>query len=195
MPALDTLHCRVRELLDLELPVKDAGMVLAPPALTLSPPAFRIWHPFHDDVEAQLSRFGEFGSVPDIGAKIAENAARIAAVLHVITQGPGGSISAETMEAGAAVAIWHLNEARRIVGATKIPQDVADADLLLQWLLRRAESTIEPRDILRLAPAPLRVKERRDAAINILLAKHWVRFANVGGADRLVLNPKARDRR
>jgi len=99
------------------------------------------------------------------------------------------------MEAGAAVAIWHLNEARRIVGATKIPQDVADADLLLQWLLRRAESTIEPRDILRLAPAPLRVKERRDAAINILLAKHWVRFANVGGADRLVLNPKARDRR
>ena len=110
----------------------------------------------------------------------------------MVTQGPGGSIDAETMEGGAAVAIWHLNEARRIVGATKMPRDVADADLLLEWLLRRPENSIEPRDILRLAPGSLRVKARRDAAINVLLGKHWVRMVNAGGADRLVLNPKAR---
>ena len=51
-------------------------MVLAPPSLSLSPPAFGVWRSLHDEVEAELSRVGEFGSVPDIGAKIAENAHR-----------------------------------------------------------------------------------------------------------------------
>jgi len=194
MPALDAFHSRVRELLELELPVEGLGMVLAPPSLSLSPPAFQVWRTLHDDVEAELSRFGEFGSVPDIGAKIAENAARIAGVFHVVTQGPGGSIDQPTMEGAAAVAIWHLNEARRIVGATKMPQDVADADLLLGWLLGRLEDTIEPREILRVGPVPLRVRARRDAAINVLLEKHQASMLKVGKADRLVLNPKARDR-
>jgi hypothetical protein len=65
----------------------------------------------HDEVEAELSRTGEFSAIPDIGAKIAENAARVAAQFHAITHGPGGSIDAATMEGAAAVAIWHLNEA------------------------------------------------------------------------------------
>jgi hypothetical protein len=172
MLALDAFRCRVRELLELELRVEEMGMVLAPPSLSLSPSAFRVWRTLHDEVEAELSRLGEFGSVPDIGEKIAENAARIAGDFHVVTQGPGGSIDQATMEGAAAVAIWHLNEARRIVGATKMPQDVADADLLLGWLLRRPEDTIETREILRLAPAPLRLKGRRNAAINVLLEKH-----------------------
>jgi hypothetical protein len=192
MPALDAFHRRVRELLETELPAEGAAMVLAPPLLSLSPPAFRVWRTLHDEVEAELSRFGEFATVPDIGAKIAENAARIAGVFHVIVQGPGGSINQATMEGAGAVAIWHLNEARRIVGATK-KQDVADADLLLGWLLRRPENTVEPREILRLAPVALRIKERRDATISVLLEKHWARTLKVRNADRLVLNPKARD--
>src|SRR5262249_14599969 len=114
-------------------------------------------------------------------------------VFHVISQGPEGSIDAVTMEGAAAVAIWHLNEARRVVGATKTPQDIADAGLLLEWWLsRQPENAIEPRDILRLGPPPLREKERRDAAIKILIEKHWASFVKIGNSDRLVLNPKAR---
>jgi putative DNA primase/helicase len=172
--ALDAFSRRIRELLNLELPVEAAGMVLTPPSLSLSPSAFGVWRSLHDEVEAELSRVGEFGSVPDIGAKIAENAARIAAVFHVFSQGPHGSIDAATMGSGAAVAIWHLNEGRRVVGATKTPQDIADAGLLLEWWLsRRPEDAIEPRDILRLGPPPLREKERRDAAIKVLIEKRW----------------------
>jgi putative DNA primase/helicase len=193
MPALDAFDCRICELLDLPLPVEGAGMILTPPLLSFLPSAFHVWGSLHDDVEAQLSRVGEFASVPDIGAKIAENAARIAGVFRVITQGPGGSIDAATMEGAAAVAVWHLNEARRIVGATKTPQDVADASLLLEWLLsRQPEDATEPRDILRVGPPPLRNKARRDAAIKVLEEKHWAHLLKVGKADRLVLNPKAR---
>jgi len=192
MPALDVLHRRLRELLDMKLPAEGAGMVLAPPVLSLSQPAFQVWRSLHDEVEAELSRAGEFGNIPDIGAKIAENAARLAGQFHVITQGPGGTIDSVTLEGAASVAIWHLNEARRIVGAAKTPQDVADASLLLEWLLRRPENAIEPREILRVGPLALREKKCRDTAIKVLTEKHWARVVKIGNADRLVLNPKAR---
>jgi hypothetical protein len=196
MPALDALHRRLRELLDMKLPIEErAGMVLAPPALCMSPSAFQVWRSLHDDVEAELSRVGEFASIPDIGAKIAENAARIAGQFHVITQGPGGSVDAATMKGAAAVAIWHLNEARRILGATKTPQDVADADLLLEWLLRQPQDAIEPREILRLGPLALRDKGRRDAAIKVLIEKHWIFEVKDGRTTRFVLNPKAKGTR
>ena len=193
MPALDAFHARLRELLEIELPVAGRTMSLAPPRLQLAPSAFQVWRSLHDEVESELSRIGEFASVPDIGAKIAENAARIAAQFHVVVDGPGGTISATTMEGAAAVAIWHLNEARRIVGATKTPQDIDDAVLLLEWWLsRQPENAIEPRDILRLGPPPLREKQRRDAAIKVLIERHWASLVKIGNSERFVFNPKAR---
>jgi putative DNA primase/helicase len=193
MPALDAFHDRICELLELPLPAEGAGLILTPPSVSLSPPAFRIWRCLHDDVEAQLSRVGEFASVPDIGAKIAENAARIAGIFHAVTQGPIGSAHATTMEGAAAIAIWHLIEARRIVGATKTPHEVADASLLLEWTLsRQLEDAIEPRNILRFGPPPLRERARRDAAIKVLEEKSLARLVKLGKTDRLVLNPKAR---
>src|SRR5262249_23925611 len=88
MPALAKLHQRLRELLDIKLPTEGPNMMLRPPALSFSPQAFEVWRSLHDEVEASLSRAGEFGEIPDIGAKIAENAAHIAGNFHVINQGP-----------------------------------------------------------------------------------------------------------
>jgi hypothetical protein len=195
MPALDELHRRLRELLDLPLSTEGAGLVLLPPVLGLSPPAFTVWRSLHDEVEMELSRAGEFGSIPDIGAKIAENAARIAAQFHLVAQGPSGSIDAATMEGAAAVAIWHLNEARRIVGTNGKPQDAADAELLSVWLVRQPEGRIDPRDILHRGPNSLRNKARRDAALKVLSEKRWVYEVKEGGGTQIMLNPKvgARD--
>ena len=128
-------------------------MALVPPALGLAPPAFTVWRTLHDEIEAELSRTGEFGAIPDIGARFAENAARLAAIFHVVRSGPGGAIDVATMEGAAAVAVWHLNEARRILGASKTPATGRSyAHLLLEWLLRQPQSAIEPREILRLGP-------------------------------------------
>jgi len=192
MPALDRLHCRLRELLDLPLPVEGAGMVLVPPVLGLAPPAFAVWRSLHDEVEAELSQAGEFGAIPDIGAKIAENAARFAANFHVLEQGPEGSIGAATMQGAATLAVWYLNEARRIICANDKPRAVIDAELLLDWMRRELAEPIDPRDILNRGPNPLRDKGRRDNALKVLTEKHWIFEAKRGGATRLVLNPKAR---
>jgi hypothetical protein len=192
MPGLDAFHSRVRELLDLPLPVEGAGMVLELPVLCLAPPAFALWRFLHDDVEAALSRVGEFGNIPDIGAKIAENSARLAANFHIVERGPGGSIDAATMEAAATVAVWYLNEARRVIAANERPQDATDAELLLDWLLREPAGPIEPRIILNRGPNSLRNKPRRDAAIKVLIEKHWILEVKDGRTTRLALNPKAR---
>jgi hypothetical protein len=61
------------------------------------------------------------------------------------------------------------------------------------WLLRRqSESRFDPRDILNRGPNPLRHKARRDAALKVLIEKHWVCEVRVDKATRIVLNPKAR---
>ncbi len=195
MPALDVLHRRLRELLDMELPVDGPEMRLSPPLLRLSPPAFQVWRSLHNEIEAALSCAGEFGSIPDIGAKIAENAARIAGVFHVVERGPGGSIDVQTMQGAAAVAVWHLNEARRISATNEKPRDTVDAELLLTWLLGEPAGLIEPRDILNRGPSPLRNKDRRDNAVRVLIEKHCVLEVKEGRASRLALNPKARDSR
>jgi Protein of unknown function (DUF3987) len=85
---------RLRLLLSLPLPTDDEG-ALEPPVLRLSQDAFDIWRQFHDDIESELGGKGEFAQLPDFGAKAAEQAVRIACVLHVFEKGPKGEIGAD----------------------------------------------------------------------------------------------------
>jgi hypothetical protein len=124
MPAMEKLHKRLTEMLDKGLPTKGPDMELAPPALPLSSSAFSTWRDFHNDVEVQLGRWGEFGNIPDIGAKIAENAARIAAVFHIVENDPLGEIGEPTMVRATRVAIWHLADAKRLIVTTEKSQTV-----------------------------------------------------------------------
>jgi hypothetical protein len=189
MPAVARLHRRFRVLLDMPLPVTGSDMTLAPPLLKLSPAAFSLWRKFHDDVEASLSQSGEYGNIPDIGAKVAENATRIAAVFHILENGPAGDIDERTMSAAVSVAVWHLTEARRVIGAVDKPQAVADAELLLDWLRRQVDQPIKPRRILSAGPPALRDRTRRDTALKLLIE---TRHVEEPATKAIVLNRKAR---
>jgi hypothetical protein len=188
--ALVQFDARLRGLLDAPLPLDPDG-ALRPPALRLSSEAFEIWRQLHDDIEHQLGRRGEFSELPDFGAKAAEQAARIACVMHVFEHGPAGEIGPGAMLAGARLAIWHLAETRRIFATIGQAGEAADAQLLLEWLQDQAEAPTL-RDILRLGPYRIRDKRRRDAAIAMLVDHGLARVEQRGQADHLVLNPKAR---
>ena len=71
---------------------------------------------------AHSARHGEFFDVKDVAAKTADNAARIAGVFHVLEHGPVGEIAVETMKEAARLALWHLHEAKRIIGAIDVPE-------------------------------------------------------------------------
>jgi len=144
---------------------------------------------FYNDVEKELARDKEFGDVPDIGAKIPENAARIAANFHVFEHGPSGEISEREIDAAIRVASWHLSEARRIVRATPNAERIADAELLFDWLVKNAGKSIDPRTIQRFGPVPLRNKKRRDAAIQVLVEKRLI-FLVGSNPTRIVVSPR-----
>jgi putative DNA primase/helicase len=191
-PALAAYDARLRELLDMPLPVDGEGMVLVPPVLPLSDDAHALWVEFHNDVECELAHHGEFQDVKDFAAKTADSAARITGIFHVLDHGPVGEIAVETMKQAARLALWHLHEAKRIIGAIEVPQALADAKLLLQWLLVQ-DSDVAPKDVLHRGPNRLRDRGRRDEAIELLAeTNHLIRKKDGKTKEILEINPKLR---
>jgi putative DNA primase/helicase len=203
MLAIERLRQRLRELLDLPLPLDPevpAVMALAPPVLHLTARAQRVWQRCHNDVEAELGKTGEYSDVADIGAKVAENAARLAGCFHVLEHGPTGEIDSKSMHRAIRIIVWHLHEARRVLAAFDKSRNATDADILLEWLLRQpakgSPELVDPRHILRVGPSALRDVKRRNEAIKILVEHEYLIPAAPAilgrGARRYVLNPRAR---
>jgi len=180
---------RITELLDHPLPIDDSDMVLKPPVLRLDAPAFPVWTDYFNSVEAQIGKAGDYLDVPDFAAKSADNAARLAAIFHIVERGPAGSIDAETMERGCAVAAWHLHEAKRLMGRADVPQALSDARTLLAWMLEKG-GKVPLVSILNAGPAALREKKRRDAAVERLIETGNARVGKEGRTDVLTINPK-----
>jgi hypothetical protein len=194
LPALDEFDRRIRELLKMPLPFELAATdnALAPPLMQLSAPARAEWIGFFDATERTVAPGGDASLVGDVAAKTAEQAVRLAAVMSVIEQGVGDLILLEAMEAGCAIAAWHLGEARRILASAAADPVTADAINLLHWLRKRGGLTTR-RDIQRLGPERLRDKSRRDAALTRLLETNHVREVSKAGQSVLLCNPKSKE--
>jgi hypothetical protein len=63
---------------------------------------------------------------------------------------------------------------------------------LLDWLLRQPPALIDPRQILRIGPRQLRDIKRRDAAIELTVAHHYLIPQGIGKTHRYLLNPAAK---
>lgn len=173
LKAVHAFNARAKDLLSMPLPMNEQ-FELEPPVMHLRAASRSAWADFHDTVERQLGEYGELALVRDVAAKSAENAARIAAVLQVWGEGPSGSVETKYMDAGIALADWHLNEAVRLFFAADMPQHLQDAELLIRWLLTAAverldaEGRLPLAEILQRGPYQLRDKARRDAALRVL---------------------------
>jgi hypothetical protein len=83
---------------------------------------------------------------------VADNAARLAALLQVFEHGIG-VIGDEVMESAARLAAWHLTEARRFFGELAIPPGTLAAIQLERWLKahcrERGVTAVPRRDVQR----------------------------------------------
>ena len=190
-PELKAFDQRLEQLLGVELPVDDDG-ALQPRQLPLSPKAFEVWRQFHDDVERELGRHGDFAALPDFGSKCAEQAARLACVFQMFANEHSKEVGARMMRAGTEVALWHLHEARRTLERIGTSGEVIDAQALLEWLHKRED---EPTlmQTLQFGPWRLRDKKRRDRAIQKLVEHGIARLRKRDGKTYLALNPKVRE--
>ncbi len=75
----------------------------------------------------------------DVASKSADNAARLAALLHVFSSTNSNysdsTITEAEMHAAVQIAGWHLREARRFFGELALPVELANAVRLENWLL------------------------------------------------------------
>lgn len=210
-PAMQKFDAAITRLLSLELPIdreqEDAGaeMRLKPPAMRLSADAKRAWIDYHDDVERELCKFGEYEAVSDVASKSAENAARIAAIFQIFDKGgTAAEVEAGYMESAISVARWHLYEARRLFLDIDTPENQLDARELSSWLCghartlqrRDGQPLIDQRgmipivDILHSGPNRVRTTLRRDAALDILIEAGHVRRCDIGKKRLIEINPK-----
>lgn len=156
------------------------------PTLFMSPEAKRAWVQFFNAVETGLNYQGQWAGLQDFASKAAENAARLAALFHLFER-KTGNISSESMEQAIAVIHWHMKETRRLFDVGNQTDELAEAQILLQWLKDKGLQKITVRDIQRLSP--LRDMARRDSAIAILIEHQLARLTKEGNKMSFELNP------
>ena len=188
-PSLAVFHRRIAAILDQPAPIDEEG-ALQPIAIPLSPEAKAAWVQFHDAIESELSSGGELYDVRDVASKIADNAARLAALFQMFEYGIG-AVSYDAFEGAARIAAWHLTEARRFFGELALPVELADAARLDTWLVEhccRERTTMVGKNHVR-QHGPLRDGARLDSAIRELSDLGRIRLMKDGKRLTIHVNP------
>ncbi|WP_296942263.1 DUF3987 domain-containing protein [uncultured Massilia sp.] len=187
-PMLERYRARITELLNLPQYIEDCRV--NPALLHLTQEAKRVWITFHDEIEVQLDDDGELRDVRDVASKIADNAARLAALFHVVA-GATGDIDDNTMRNACRIARWHLNESRRLLNTPATPA-ASKAKRLNDWLVTKFKQQdivkMSFTDIQHNGPAGMRKKEDLNPVLDILVELGRVKMTV--GAPRMVhVNP------
>jgi hypothetical protein len=182
--ALLNFHQRIIECLDESLTL-DINGCHEIPILDFSNPAKAAWISFFNEVEADLS--DKWYSIKDFASKAAENTARLSALFHLFS-GKDGQISREVMEQAIEIIRWHLCETRRIFYAKPKSNLHVDTIKLLSWITEKGFTTTTPRFLQQYSP--LREKQRRDKAIQMLMDHHYLREIKIDGKIALLINPR-----
>jgi putative DNA primase/helicase len=192
MPALDHFNTRIRTLLATPL-VKGSGGGLNPLVLDLSATAMSKWVQAHDRIEHQLGANGAYQGIRDVAAKAAENIARLAALFHILTYGPAGTINADVVERADHLIGWHLDEARRLLTDLDTPPSMISAIRLDEWLLAEAVRTgsfrIPTQRVYQYGPSATRDAKSLRLALATLTERGGARMEEEGKRRFVVVNP------
>ncbi|MDI9849989.1 YfjI family protein [Rhodoblastus sp. 17X3] len=152
----------------LERPAPAANVVgneLTPRVIELSAEARGLWVRFHDAIEKRMAPDQSLEGLRDVGAKAAENAARIAGVLTIVANAEAQEIDGAVMGAACKLMSWYLSEALRLSGAARQTPALRNAVKLSDWLRAKGKAEFALRDILNSGPNVLRSKAAAEQAI------------------------------
>ncbi|HAU1152518.1 TPA: DUF3987 domain-containing protein [Legionella pneumophila] len=190
---LAKFNMRISEILNQEVTIdKNGGLSVL--LLSLSPEAKKAWICFHDVIEGELGVGGELSEISDVASKIADNAARVAALFKVFNQGVTGTIGFNEFENASRIVAWHLHEAKRFFAGLVLSDDQTDVVKLDSWLVRyclkKKTNIVSRRDIQRnIVPIRLREKKALDIALNVLVEAKRIRQIQSGKKKGIYINP------
>lgn len=178
----DLLHYwqRMRDLLA-ATPIMAPGTrnELQPRVLALAPEAMAYWIEVKDAIEGAM--LGDYAGIHAWASKGGSQVARIAGVLTLVDDPNAGIIQRDAIERAAALTMYHLDEAARIVGTASVPAPVRHAELLRDWCRDTGRTFLYSRDALRNGPNAIRTLDAFTAAIERLEAAGWAEWIK-GGA-------------
>lgn len=170
MPHLKIFHQRIKDML---------GQIASKPfnsrtILDLSPEAKACWLDFYRTGENWIKPCHEGEDVRDAVSKIANNAARMAALFHYFG-GKLGPIDYDSMYSACCVCCWHLMEFTRLLSPKDdVMAKYELADLLYDWLFKRHQRygyvQCKKSDIYHFGPHCLRKGGALQAAIDQLVS-------------------------
>lgn len=132
------------------------------------------WVQVANEIERQMGPGGYFEACPDHGSKLAENVARIAALIHLFEDYEGG-ITPETVQMATDLCLYYSGHFQQVFMPP--PQEEQDAYLLTEWFneLRQFNwRVVRYNDVRQRAPRQLRDKKRLKAALDVLISQQNV---------------------
>ena len=172
-PRLAEFHNLCRRCLNAGLPLREGSRnQLEPPILPLAPEAAVLWRRFAQSVEDGCAAGGPWVPVRSGALKMAENVARVAAILTVFQEPEitrpsritgadrtlEGAVTAETMAAAIAVGTFYLQEALRLTGHAILDPETRAQNDLAEWLAEKHKpgDLVAPSILQKMAPSHLR---------------------------------------
>jgi len=144
--------------------------------LDFSPEAARLWLDAFNEIESKIADHERFYGLGDHASKLADNIARVAALLHVFEEGET-EISKATLGYAIDFCAWCSDEFYRLFMPQR--QEISDAIELDNWLQKFREEGGKwmPINYIRqYGPCGLRNKLRLDAALNELWLDRRLEF-------------------
>lgn len=193
-PRLAAFQRRITELLNTPLAFDETGDGLVPQTLEFSPAGKQAWIKCFNLIEGQLNADGELSQLRDFASKAADNAARLAGLLHVYQHGPVGQISEADAVSGCKLALWHLTEARRVLAEFSQDPGITLACDLDRWLIKRCRrlqtNRIRTADVMRHYPSTkLRSKEKLEPVLEELSCADRAQIVQEGRKRLIEVNP------
>jgi hypothetical protein len=171
--ALADYDTRLRQLLEAPPSLKgNSDDVLDPEPLECSAEARELWIVFHDFAEAAIGDGGEWRGIRAFGAKAAEHAGRLAAVLAAYAG--EHDVSAEMMACGINLAQHYAAEMIRLKGGASITPELKAAQRLLDWWQDRGHDPVHLPEIYQYGPSILRTAAAARAACRVLQDHGWI---------------------
>jgi len=168
--AIRSYGARILSILESEWPlVEGQRCELDPPTLRMSDGATAHWREYFDHIEKQSGVGGDLDSIRDFAAKAAEQAARIAGVLTIISDLNALEIGIYEMENAVVLTDWYVAECVRLTNAHQVDKRLVRANRLLEWMKTQPTGAVSLRHMLQYGPSVIRSKQKAEEALKILV--------------------------
>lgn len=167
---LTDFYSRISKLYKLQ--IDSDGNIPTRKVLALSESARQAYHDLFNQTQTNIRCDRRFFEHKDFAMRIAEQALRIAAVLHVFSYGPSGEISRKDFDIAARLAVQNFYNWMNVLNRIHLSTEEENAKILKDWLCQMHRQQInmgntynfyDISELQRYVPRPVRGRKIHDA--------------------------------